>query len=171
MVKMLTFLSFLLTHGQVETAHATDFSLYSSAFKRGNSIPSLYTCKGKDYSLPVHWSGVPTNTRSMALVMSDPDAPNGVRYHWALYNINPQQSRFTAHLQGLPDGVQIAKNSWGKATYRGPCPPQGQHRYQIRLYALDKKLAFADTVTTQSLIHAMRNHVVGVARLDGTFAH
>ncbi|MDF1761361.1 MAG: YbhB/YbcL family Raf kinase inhibitor-like protein [Coxiellaceae bacterium] len=171
MVKMLTFLAFLMTHGQTDSAQAQDFNLYSAAFKDGSTIPALYTCKDKDYSLPVHWSGVPKTAQSLALVMDDPDAPNGVWYHWALFNINPQQTRFTAHLKGLPDGVTAAKNSWGVVDYRGPCPPQGKHHYVLRLYALDKKLAFRDTITTQSLIRAMRDHVVGVARLGGTVAN
>ena len=169
MVKMLTFLAFLVTHGHMGEAHAQDFRLKSSAFKDGQDIPSQYTCRGKDVSMPLHWSGVPLKAKSLALVISDAGVPTGIWYHWILYNISPEQQRFTAHVRKLPDGVTALKNSWGNTKYQGPCPPQGRHVYTVRLYALDKKLSLKPGATIDQMRQAMQTHVVGVARLAGVY--
>lgn len=169
MVKLLTTVAFFLTHGHVGEAHAQEFTLKSSAFKHGQVIPQQYTCKGKDVSLPLHWQGVPKQAKSLVLVVTDPDTPSGKCYHWLLYNISPQQTRFTANATVLPDGVRALKNSWGNKKYQGPCPSQGMHHYNFRLYALDKKLQLSPYATPSQLLAAMQNHVLGVARLMGTY--
>lgn len=169
MVKLLTAMAFILTHGHMGEAHAQEFVIKSSAFEHGQGIPQVYTCKGKDVSLPLHWQGVPEKAKSLVLVISDPDSPAGECYHWLLYNISPQQTRFTANATALPDGVHALKNSWGNKQYQGPCPTQGTHQYNIRLYALDKKLDLSPYATPQQLLKAIQNHVVGVARLMGTY--
>ncbi len=170
MVKMLTFMTFLLTHGHMGETTPETFNLQSPAFADGGMIPSMYTCKGKNISIPLHWRGVPKQSKSLALVITDKDPKAGLWYHWLVYNISPQQTRFTMDAQQLPYGVKAIKNSWSKLHYQGPCPEGGLQQYDMRLYALDKKLELSTHASAEQLQHAMRNHVIGVTRLSGKFA-
>src|SRR5574338_1453795 len=109
-----------------------DFSLSSSAFQNGATIPKQFTCDGEDQPPPLQWTAPPPGTKSLALVVDDPDAPGGVFRHWGVYDI-PASAR-------SPDGpFQQSINDFGKRGYGGPCPPKGRgaHRYQFKLYALD----------------------------------
>ena len=150
---------------------AGELQLSSEAFTHGDAIPMRYTCEGKDLSPPLHWSGVPRGTRSLALIVSDPDAPRGTWYHWLIYEIPPT-------LSGLPAGTQpnavsraIAHglNSWQRTGYGGPCPPTGRHRYVFRLYALDRNLELPREPRAAALSQAMRGHVIAEAELIGTY--
>ncbi len=169
MVKMLSFMAFLITHGHVGEAHAQDFALSSSAFKKGGNIPALYTCKGKDISVPLHWQGVPAKAKSLVLIMEDPGNNAESWFHWVVYNISPEQTRFTANATQLPPGVMAARNSWGNDKYQGPCPEEGVRYYVFRLYALDKKLNLGRITNAPQVIEAMQSHVIGAARLPGKF--
>lgn len=145
----------------------------SPAFPEGGSIPSQYTCDGKDLSPPLAWSGVPPGARSFALVCNDPDAPSGDWVHWVFFDV-PSSST------GLPEGVpprdEIAgggrqgKNDFRKVGYGGPCPPVGTHRYVFTLYALDRELALAAGVTKAQLSAAMKGHVLAEGRLTGKYS-
>lgn len=145
----------------------------SPAFPEGGSIPSQYTCDGKDLSPPLAWSGVPPGATSFALVCNDPDAPSGDWVHWVFFDV-PSSST------GLPEGVpprdEIAgggrqgKNDFRKVGYGGPCPPVGTHRYVFTLYALDRELALAAGVTKAQLSAAMKGHVLAEGRLTGKYS-
>ena len=116
------------------------FAITSTAFAPNAAIPSLYTCEGKDISPPLAWSGAPAGTKSLALIVDDPDAPDPEApkmtwVHWVLYNIPsaagslPEAARPTA----LPTGTREGVNDWGRTGYGGPCPPIGRHRYFHKL--------------------------------------
>jgi Raf kinase inhibitor-like YbhB/YbcL family protein len=114
--------------------------LESSAFARDGQIPPRYTCEGVDVSPPFSWSGTPAGTRGFAMICSDPDAPSGTFYHWAVYNIPPNASALNeAQATSRTSPFAHALNDFGREGYGGPCPPRGDrvHRYQFRLYAVD----------------------------------
>ena len=169
MVKMLTFMAYLFSHGHVPPATSQTMHLSSAAFKPGQAIPRVYTCQGKDLSLPLHWSGVPKQSKSLALVISDEDPKQGTWYHWSLYNISPQQTRMNAAALSLPVGVMAAKNSWSDYAYHGPCPESGKQQYDVRLYALDSLIHLQPGATTDQLHRAIHDHTLSVARLSGTY--
>lgn len=110
----------------------SDFRLKSDSFKNGKKLPKKYTPFGKDINPELHWSGVPRNTRSFALIVDDPDAPSGVFAHWVVKNIPGNVNQIK---EGSVPGEEI-KNNWGFTKYSGPKPPNGQHRYIFKLYAI-----------------------------------
>lgn len=149
--------------------------LRSPAFEHGGEIPMQYTCEGKDISPPLQWSGVPEGTKSLALVVDDPDAPDPaaprVRWvHWVVFNIPPSVTALpeNAAATGLPPGAAQGPNDWKRIGYGGPCPPIGRHRYVFTLYALDTVLAL-ERPTKAQLEAAMRGHVLATADLIGTY--
>ncbi len=147
--------------------------LESPVFENGGMIPSKYTCDGADISVPLRFSNVPAEAKSLALIVDDPDAPMGIFVHWVIYDI-------PASLEGLPEGVPPAPlleggikqgvNSFGKIGYGGPCPPNGTHRYYFKLYALDTVLNLEPGLGKHELLAAMRGHVVDGAELMGLYA-
>ncbi|HIE55911.1 MAG TPA: YbhB/YbcL family Raf kinase inhibitor-like protein [Chromatiaceae bacterium] len=152
------------------------FRIQSPAFQEGDSIPVSYTCDGEDISPPLQWFGIPPGTRSLALIVDDPDAPDPaapkmVWVHWVLYNL-PADSRGLAEgVDTLPAGTLEGLNDWKRTGYGGPCPPIGRHRYFFKLYALDRELPDLGTPTKAQLLEAMKGHIVGEAVLMGTYAH
>ena len=147
--------------------------LSSPAFSEGAPIPKRHTCEGDDVAYPLSWSGVPAGTKSLALIVDDPDvpdpkAPKRMWVHWVLYDIPPLAS-------GLPEGgtppsgTHHGRNDWNRTGYGGPCPPIGRHRYIHKLYALDTVLGEIGEPTKAELEEAMRGHVLAEARLMGTY--
>lgn len=152
------------------------FTLTSPAFAHNGSIPRRYTCQGEDVSVPLAWSGVPPGTKSLALIMDDPDAPDPkapkvVWVHWVLYNIPPTATGLKEAIKPneLPAGTKQALNDWKRTGYGGPCPPIGRHRYFHKLYALDTVLPELPNADKGALEKAMRGHVLGQAELIGTY--
>ena len=150
--------------------------LTSTAFTPSGSIPSRYTCEGADASPPLEWSGAPDGTRTFALIVDDPDAPDPAKpqrvyVHWVLYNIPASISKLAENAAkgGLPQGAAQGSNDWGKQTYGGPCPPIGRHRYFFKLYALDAQLSLSNPTKAQ-IEQAIEGHVLGTAELIGTYA-
>ena len=148
----------------------------SSAFQQGGPIPAQYTCEGKDISPPLSWSGLPSNARSVALIVDDPDAPDPAKpqrvyVHWVVYNISPQTTSLAENASkgGMPNGAVQGRNDWGKAEYGGPCPPIGRHRYFFKLYVLDTTLAGLKNATKADLEKAMKGHIVDSGELMGTY--
>jgi Raf kinase inhibitor-like YbhB/YbcL family protein len=148
----------------------------SSAFLPGGSIPSRYTCEGQDVSPPLSWSGAPANTKTFALIVDDPDAPDPAKpqrvyVHWVVYNLSATATALpeNASKAALPKVAVQGKNDWGKAEYGGPCPPIGRHRYFFKLYALDAELAGLSSPTKADLERAMKGHVVDSGELIGTY--
>ena len=151
--------------------------LTSTAFSDHGEIPARCTCDGGDRSPPLAWSGAPAGTRSLALILDDPDAPDPKHpqrtwVHWVLYNLPPETATLpeNAGASGLPDGAQPGRNDWNRTGYGGPCPPIGRHRYFHKLYALDTVLPDLRRPTKAQLEQAMRGHVLAEAELVGTYA-
>ena len=150
--------------------------LKSSAFENGAEIPARYTCEGDDVSPPLNWEGVPEDTRSLVLILDDPDAPDPaapkmVWVHWVLYNIPPDTNSLAEHITSatLPPGVIEGINDWQRLGYGGPCPPTGRHRYFHKLYALDVVLERLNQPTKAAVEAAMQGHVIAQAELIGTY--
>ncbi len=149
------------------------FSFSSPAFGHGQPIPAVYTCKGRNISPPLTWSDLPQGTKSLALIMDDPDAPLGTWVHWVIYNIPPTRTGLEEALpseERLADGSLQGKNSWRRIGYGGPCPPSGTHRYYFRLYALDSMLSLAPGAMKEQLLQAMQGHILAQAEWMGTFS-
>lgn len=148
------------------------FALTSPAFAAGQLIPSAHTCEGSDMSPPLAWSDIPAGTKSLALIVDDPDAPDPAApqrtwVHWVLYNIPASASGLPqgSHPQGALDGT----NDWKRSGYGGPCPPIGKHRYFFKLYALDTELPDLHKPTKAALESAMAGHVLARAELVGLY--
>ena len=150
--------------------------LASPAFKHEAGIPAGYTCDGADISPPLAWSDAPAGTRSFALVVTDPDAPDPKApkttwVHWVLYDIPAGVAGLGegSSTKGFPPGTLSGTNDWGRTGYGGPCPPIGRHRYVHTLYALDTVLADLERPTRAKLLAAMQGHVLQTAELIGTY--
>jgi hypothetical protein len=151
-------------------------SLTSSAFGPNGEIPTVHTCEGADTSPPLAWTGVPPGTKSLALVVDDPDAPDPAApkttwVHWVAYDIPPDASGLPAAARAgtLPAGTREGLNDWKRPGYGGPCPPIGRHRYVHKLYALDTTFGDLKNPTKAALERAMQGHVLAKAELVGTY--
>lgn len=149
-------------------------SLASTAFEPGTEIPAEHTCQGLDQSPPLAWSGLPAGTRSLVLIVDDPDAPDPKApkmtwVHWVLYDIPATTTGLPAGLQELPAGTRQGRNSWKREGYGGPCPPIGRHRYFHKLYALDTTLGDLGQPDAAAVMAAAQGHVLGQVELIGTY--
>ncbi len=145
----------------------------SSAFAEGGSIPAQYTCDGRNVSPPIAWEGVPAKAVTVALVADDPDAPRGTWVHWVLFNLPAGErglAEATPATETLASGAKQGKNDFGGASYGGPCPPTGTHRYFFKLYALDAALELRGGASKDELTEAMRGHVLAEGELMGRYA-
>lgn len=151
------------------------FIIHSSEFVDRGHIPNQYTCEGANVSPPLAWGGAPDGTKTFALIVDDPDAPDPaapqrIWVHWVLYDIPasvkelPEDSN-----ERLPNGVRVGRNDWGNAAYGGPCPPIGRHRYFFKLYALDQELGDLKTPTAAALHVAMEGHILSQTTIIGTY--
>jgi len=148
----------------------------SSSFDHESEIPVRHTCQGADASPPLAWSGVPEGTKSLALVVDDPDAPDPrapkrTWVHWVVYDIPPGVTALPANASAvaMPPGARQGLNDWHATGYRGPCPPIGRHRYVHKLYALDTIVSDLGKVDKTTLEHAMKGHILAQATLIGTY--
>jgi hypothetical protein len=145
--------------------------LKSSAFQEGGIIPSMYTCEGKNMSPPLEIESVPQGAKSLVLIMDDPDVPAFVRPekmydHWVVFNIPPSCYKTLANT--APPGLN-GQNTAGKNQYIGPCPPDREHRYFFKLYALDKMLDTAAGATKGEVEEAMEGHILTSCHLMGRY--
>lgn len=151
-------------------------TLVSSAFAPGGPIPARHTCEGDDVSPALAWSGAPADTRSFAIIVDDPDAPDPAHpkmtyVHWVLYNIPASAHSLPEAVEAgsLPGGTLQGINDFKRTGFGGPCPPIGRHRYFHKLYALDAVLPDLGTPTKNQLEHAMKGHVLEQVELMGTY--
>jgi len=152
------------------------FTLMSESFPDRGTIPARYTCDGWDMSPQLFWTSPPEETRSLALIIDDPDAPDPERpeapwVHWLLYNITPGLRSLAEGIttENLPSGCLQGKNDWGRAAYGGPCPRHGRHRYRHTLYALDAILPDLREPSRTALEKAMQRHVIAKSELVGLY--
>jgi len=143
--------------------------LKSSAFKPNGAIPAVHTCDGSGTPPPLDWSDAPAGTKSFALIVDDPDAPDPkapkrTYVHWVVYDI-------PASAKALDGQYREGVNDARALGYTGPCPPVGRHRYFFKLYALDSELGDLGRATKADLERAMKGHVLAHAELVGTYEH
>ena len=149
------------------------FTLTAPAFANNGAIPSEYTCDSTDTAPELRWSGAPAGTKSFALIVDDPDAPDPkapkmTYVHWVLYDI-PASTSGVPRGGKTPAGARDGRNDWKRTGYGGPCPPIGRHRYFFKLYALDTSLGDLGSPTKDKLLAAMEGHVVAQTELVGTY--
>ena len=138
--------------------------LTSPEFKNNSGIPSKFTCEGQDINPGLIIEDIPDGTKSLALIVDDPDAPVKTWVHWVVYDIAPTGKIAEDSIPGKQGVNDFRKNNWG-----GPCPPSGTHRYYFKLYALDKVLGLDEGIDKKSLEKAMEAHVLGTAELVGLY--
>jgi Raf kinase inhibitor-like YbhB/YbcL family protein len=145
----------------------------STAFREGEAIPKEFTADGKDVSPPLQWAQPPENTRSLALICEDPDAPRGTWVHWVLFNLPPDTRSLE---RGLPATETLASGAWqgnndfGHTGYGGPSPPKGKpHRYFFKVYALDRQLELSAGATREQLLAAIKGHILAEGQLMGRY--
>lgn len=147
--------------------------LTSAAFAEGQPIPEKHTCDGKDVSPPLKWTDPPAGTRSLALIVDDPDAPAGIWVHWVLYGLSPETTSLPEGVdrsQYVLQGARQGLNDFKRLGYGGPCPPRGKpHRYFFKLYALDTKLDVDPGLTKAELLQAMEGHELAMGELMGLY--
>lgn len=168
--------AFFAFHKKAEGLSPSDtmsLTLTSPAFNNGERIPAQYTCDGENVSIPLHIEGIPEGTQSLVLVMDDPDIPESVKEslgvekvdHWVVYNIPPETTDIAS---GDVVGT-LGKNTRGAAAYRGPCPPDREHRYFFRLYAISGTLSFIDVPTLYEVEEAAKGMMIEQATLMGRY--
>ena len=146
LLRVAVLLAIIAFVGAIETEESpVILKLVSPAFAEGGAIPKKYTCEGEDISPPLAWTGVPQGTKSLVLIVDDPDAPDPKApkmtwVHWVLYNLPPSSTGLAegVTIKALPAGTQVGLSDWKRASYGGPCPPIGRHRYFHELYALTR---------------------------------
>lgn len=141
--------------------------IISSAFENNGRIPSKYTCNGENINPPLEIADVPENTKSLLLIVDDPDAPMGTWVHWVVININPDITEIKEN--SVPDGGREANTTFGKPGYGGPCPPGGTHRYFFKLYALNKMLEIDKSRDKESVLIQMEGSILASAELIGFY--
>jgi Raf kinase inhibitor-like YbhB/YbcL family protein len=156
----------------------TMLTLISPAFINNGSIPQKYTCQSQPpagkINPPLIFENVPKNTKSLAIIMDDPDVPknlipSGVFDHWVVFNMSPSTKSISEPGDSEPLGL-MGKNGRGETAYTGPCPPNGEHRYFFRLYALDVVLPLKEGATKLEVLNAMQGHIIEQAELVGKYA-
>ncbi len=145
------------------------FNLGSPAFADGSGIPARFTCDGENLSPQLDWNGAPDSAKSFALIVDDPDAPSGTFTHWVLFDVPGSTRSLTEGQKGVGHS---GRNDFSKVGYGGPCPPRGHgaHRYNFTLSALDvASLGLQDGASRQEVEGKMRGHVIGTAKMMGTY--
>jgi Raf kinase inhibitor-like YbhB/YbcL family protein len=148
------------------------FTLKSDAFEYGGMIPKEFTCQGENISPSLKWDGVHKNTKTLALICEDPDAPGGTWIHWVIYNIPGDKKSLPKDFPRtklLDDGTKQGTNDFGRIGYGGPCPPHGIHSYIFKLYALDSALNLQAGVNNLDVMSAMQNHILEKCELMGKY--
>ena len=150
------------------------FAISASSFSNGGNIPKKFTCDGTDQSPQLSWTDPPPRTKTLALLVDDPDAPIGNWNHWTLWNVPPTVRSLPEGMSkdaNLPDGSQQGFNDFRKHGYNGPCPPPGKpHRYYFRLFALDVKLTLKENASKRELEAALKGHLLAQAEWMGRYA-
>jgi Raf kinase inhibitor-like YbhB/YbcL family protein len=146
----------------------------SDAFLEGEAIPTKYTCDGDDLSPDLRWSDIPPNTKSLALICEDPDAPSGTFAHWVLFDLPPTVTELpegVSTAERLANGAVQGQNDFKRIGYGGPCPPpnDNEHRYYFRIYALDTELQLRSGARREDVAPAMLGHVLATGHLMGTY--
>lgn len=174
MTAILALLGLIAAAGaEVPAETAPLLTLTSPAFAADAEIPEVHTCQGRDLAPALAWTGVPPETKSLVLIVDDPDAPDPKApkmtwVHWVVYDLPPTATGLPEG-GALPEGAREGRNDWKRTGYGGPCPPIGRHRYVHKLYALDVLLGDLQKPTKAQVEAAMDGHVLASTRLIGTY--
>ncbi len=142
------------------------FQLTSAAFKNNADIPKKYTCDGGDVNPPLVFKNVPLKAKSLAVTVTDPDAPEGTWAHWIIYNIPPNTGKIIENTNPATEGL----SDFGKYTYGCPCPPDDKlHHYVFRVYALNAVLNINEGPSISEVEKAIRGHIITKTELTGTY--
>jgi Raf kinase inhibitor-like YbhB/YbcL family protein len=141
-----------------------NLSITSAAFHEAGVIPLKYTCDGEEVNPAIKIDNIPQGTKTLAIIMEDPDAPKGTFDHWLVWNITPTDTIKENSQPGI-----TGKNGAGKNEYHGPCPPSGYHRYFFHVFALDSSLDLEAGADKASLQEAMASHILATGTLMGRF--
>ncbi len=136
----------------------------SPDFEHKGFIPKKFTCQGDDVNPALMFEGIPKDTRSLALIVDDPDAPMGIWVHWVVFNI-PVIAKVEENSIPGKQGI----NDFGRRDYGGPCPPSGTHRYFFKTYALDEELNLGEGISKKELEKAIEGHILDKAELVGLY--
>jgi Raf kinase inhibitor-like YbhB/YbcL family protein len=142
-----------------------ELTVKSPAFQPNNQIPKKYSCDGEDKNPPLTIDGVPKESKSLALIVDDPDAPHGTFDHWVVWDIPPSTTKIAEHSIPGTEGLNGARQKG----FMGPCPPSGTHRYFFKVYALDTELKLGAKTTKRELEKAMENHILAKGELIGLY--
>ncbi|HXT12279.1 MAG TPA: YbhB/YbcL family Raf kinase inhibitor-like protein [Candidatus Angelobacter sp.] len=140
----------------------------SQAFTDGEKIPDKFTMYGENHAPPMHFDEVPGRAKSLALIVEDPDAPEGTFNHWLLFNMDPKIKDIKE--DSVPVMSTQGKNDFGEVEYDGPKPPSGEHRYRFKIFALDTVLPLPDGCSRDAIEQEMQGHVLESATLTGKYA-
>ena len=148
-------------------------TISSPAFKNGETIPIKYTGFGEDVSIPLNWENIPDKTKSIAILMDDPDAPIGTFTHWIIFNIPVSKTGLPEGVPQeaeLPDGSKQGRNDFGRIGYNGPMPPAGKvHHYIITIFALDTVLNLPAGINAKTFHRALQGHILAEGKLVGLY--
>lgn len=145
----------------------TMLKITSPVFLEGGLISQKYTCKGENISPPLIIENVPTEAKSLVLIVDDPDAPMGTFTHWLVWNIDPKLKKIEEN--STPAGAVVGENDFGQIGYGGPCPPNGIHRYYFKIFALDKVLDLPSGSTRNQLELVIKDHILEQTEIMGRF--
>jgi len=146
----------------------TPMIITSDTFEPNGVIPAKYTCDGLNINPALHFADIPPDTKSLALIVNDPDAVSGEWSHWIIWNILPTTE--SIHENSVPATAIQGATDFGANKYGGPCPPTSTHRYEFKLYALDTMLNLPKNTTKSELLNAMQNHIIAEATLTGLYS-
>ena len=138
--------------------------MISPAFENNNRLPIKYTCDGQGINPPLMIENIPSDAKSLVLIVEDPDAPSGTFDHWIVWNIPPKERIEEDSTPGV-----VGRNSGGRSTYFSPCPPWGTHRYIFRVYALDSRIELQSGSRRRELEKAIQSHIVAKGELVGLY--
>lgn len=159
----------LIGFAQAQSAPApASLKVTSGAFSDGAKIPKKYTCDNSNVNPPLRIENPPKTSKSLALIVDDPDAPGRTWTHWLVWNIDPKVTEIREN--SAPRNTVQGTSDFGSAKYGGPCPPSGTHRYYFRAYALDTVLSLQSSATKSALEKAMAGHVIAKGTLMGTYS-
>ncbi len=136
----------------------------SAAFKSGATIPARYTCDGEDINPPLQIENIPSDAKSLVLIVDDPDAPKGTWLHWLVWNIPVVEHINEDEIPG-----DQGMNDFGRIAYGGPCPPSGTHRYFFKVYALDDLIDLPEGSSRNEVEEAMANHIIAYGETVGSY--
>ncbi|MFC1633103.1 YbhB/YbcL family Raf kinase inhibitor-like protein [Patescibacteria group bacterium] len=153
---------------QTSSTSEYPMQISSPSIQTDGAIPTKFTCDGENMNPELQWNAIPERTKSLVLIIEDPDAPVGSWIHWNVWNIDPKSNGVSEG--GVPEGGVEGVTSFDTTGYGGPCPRSGEHHYYFKLYALNIELELDSTSNTNDLYAAMDGHLLGETGFMATYS-